>query len=360
MKKINMVFFAIFVLLASVLILSAHIGCAQTGITLVQGPYYASNVGSLSSITVSLGSAPSQGDTVVIAFGNYGDGSQITGVTENGVSWALAASLNPSESGLQPVSIWYGYVSSSSASATITVSLNGDESNGGFAIAYEFSGISNVSPVVDQTASSYNTMTTGPQGTTATTGTTGTTSVAPELAFGTISQDQPLENSASNGFTLVTYGIGGGEYTSALYKVLTSTGTAGSTVTTSNSDYTVYTGAIVTFEGVASVYSTPTPTLTPTPTPTSSPIPTPTPTSTSTSTPTPTPTPTLTSTPTPTLTSTPTPTLTSTPTPTLPTSTLIVFSIIIVVIIGIAISLILYKHGKNVEKKRVEHVKNKA
>ena len=244
LKKQIMLFTVIFLLaLASaMLFFIPQVHASYETISLIQGPYYASNVGSLSSITVSLGSAPSQGDTVVLSFGNYGGGSQITGVTESGVSWNQA--INVYEYG-QPATVWYGYVTSTSASATIMVTLNGDESNGGYAIAYEFSGISNVSPVVDQTASSYSEYGTGP---TATTGTTGTTSVAPELAFGTISQDQPLENSASNGFTLVTYGIGGGEYTSALYKVLTSTGTAGSTVTTSNSDYSAYTGVIVTFK----------------------------------------------------------------------------------------------------------------
>ena len=210
-------------------------------VTRVEG-YYQGTAWYSSSITVTLGSAPTSGEVVIVDIGVYDyPANYVTGVSETGVTWTHIVS--DASSNDYDAEIWAG-VYTSAASATITISLNAEIIyDGATADACVYSGlVIATSRGQTATSSSYTGTTTTPV-----TGATATTSVPDELEIGNI-VDQSAQSSPTNGFTMIDgaiSGAGGNEGVAYLENIVSATGTASSGTTTTQGPYDA---CIATFE----------------------------------------------------------------------------------------------------------------
>jgi hypothetical protein len=203
--------------------------------------------GSVSSLVVTMTSAPKSGDLLIATVGlDLIKGEHVSGITETGVTWSRA--VDYINSGWAGVEIWYGMVGSG-ASTSVTVTLTA--ATGEVVVdVCEWSGLA-VSTPVDQTA------TNSGKSTTMTTGTTATTTQANELWVGAVcatsSRTDHGQSSATNGFTLLDgagYNPASGDYMSLgyLYYVASVTGAAGSGTTASTSSGLYWSGCIAAFK----------------------------------------------------------------------------------------------------------------
>jgi hypothetical protein len=196
--------------------------------TLVQNTAVA-GASAATTLTVTLGSAPTNGNTliaVITAAGQYEVTGQVSGISETGATWTKAVAQG--SQGACDTEIWYANnVSGASTTITITQAASGYMS----AVVAEYSGLA-TSGVLDKTASNYNS-----GSSTGDTGTTATTSQANELWIGGIGYDSYATSqlsSPTNGFTVVNWANGSGSWwlgevsTNFLAHNATATGTADS------------------------------------------------------------------------------------------------------------------------------------
>ncbi len=215
------------------------------GLTLVQGPARGITTGS--SISVTLNSIPTSGDTLIAAIGILGY-ETVSSITESGVQWTSQVS-HLSGTNSQDVEIWHGTIYPSGVSKTLTITLSGTTYlAGAIADVYEYSGIL-IGGYLDQTNSAEG------SSTTTTTGTV-TTTCPNEIAIGASIAWNLAQSSASNGFTLsdgalTSFGAGGSASLAYLNEKLFSTGTESSGVTLGQSE--MYVGCIATFIARGSV-----------------------------------------------------------------------------------------------------------
>ena len=198
------------------------------------------------SFTVTMGTAPAAGNTLVAVISSRGSAAnQISGISSTGATWARAAqSTNTSGSTLE---IWSAPVGSG-AGAVVTLSTTTGRCAG---VVIEYSGLLTTASPVDQWAISNNI------GTAAVTGTSTATTQANEVWIGGIGyrSSTPTLGSILNSFTSVA----SAKTTSttpdnnvmvyALEAIVSAAGTAGSGGTLSAS--ATWSGAIATFKAAA-------------------------------------------------------------------------------------------------------------
>lgn len=198
--------------------------------------------GSASSISVSLGTVPVSGNTLIAVIATRGNTSGIvTSITQTGATWtrAIQAARTSSSPGVTN-EIWYAS-GVSGAGTSITINQSTVKSA---AVVIEYSGLLVPGPL-DQTATA-----TG-SGSAVSTGTTASTSEANELWIGgiAISSGSTTVSSILNGFTSVANSATNGFNNAkayALEKIVSATGTASSGGTASNSNIT-WAGTMATF-----------------------------------------------------------------------------------------------------------------
>ncbi|MGA3289555.1 MAG: trehalase family glycosidase [Candidatus Bathyarchaeia archaeon] len=192
-------------------------------------------------ISFSMGRIPVAGDGIVLIVGNRQ--GMVVSVVETNVFWSHVVQVY--RAGVGCVEIWFGAVSSS-ASASIVVTLNASATYGASVDACEYSNIALFLPV-DKTATSN----TGLTNTTALTGTTSTTSLPNELCVGGIEAiDTRQTGPATNRYTMLdganVNGTTSGQSESLTYleNITTSESITGSSTTISSM---YWEGAIATF-----------------------------------------------------------------------------------------------------------------
>ncbi|HYW01517.1 MAG TPA: hypothetical protein VE862_08610 [Candidatus Acidoferrum sp.] len=207
---------------------------------------YMRGTNSGATITVTLTSTPTNGNDLIAVISNEGSGQTVNGISETGVTqWAKVVS-GKSGNNQAEVEIWKAE-NVQGASKTIIITLSGTPAYGGSADVLEYSGLA-TSSSTDQTAN------TSGAGTSSVTGTTPTTTNANELRLGGISSYGTATSGPTNGFTLIdgsstgTTGI-----TSVLEKIVSSTGTASSGVSSGGNWWA---GTIATFEAASSTTTT--------------------------------------------------------------------------------------------------------
>jgi hypothetical protein len=196
------------------------------------------------TFTISLGSAPINGNTLIaVISGRTTTQNNVTSISANGSTWVQAVSIANSVN--SNTEIWYT-TSLSGAGTVITINQGSARSA---AVIMEYSGLLYATPI-DQIASNSN----GSNSTAASTGITAATTTGTELWIGAIG----LRNSGytlssiTNGFSTVTSAAsahptaGNNACIYALEKTVSTTGTAttGGTVSTSS----LWSGAIATFK----------------------------------------------------------------------------------------------------------------
>ena len=220
---------------------------STTPITLVQGPAQGKTGIVSGTFTVTLGTAPTSGNTLILCYASSGSPSAtISSISQTGVTWARAIAVIYDGD----VEIWYAPLGAS-AGTTITITIAGGSSNSrSIADVCEWSGLS-LTPL-DQTASNP-----GSDGTPSSTGDTGTIGItlqANELLIGTIcaghwNPNMVAQSSPTNGFTLLdgSQQYLNGNYVSDgyLYKIVTADSSADAGDTFAGSVY--WTGCIATF-----------------------------------------------------------------------------------------------------------------
>jgi len=231
---------------------SSTVSSTSCTICLVQGPYRGTAQVASGSLKITMGSAPTSGNVIILSFTAGADDNNpyISGISETGVTWYKAGAYSADAD----TEIWYGLVGSG-ASASIAVAIAGG-TGGDFneiGDAVEWSGLNAPGPLdqVSSGAADYSTS--------LNTGTTPTTSQASELwvgAAGGFDQGSLVDytlSSPTNGFTLLDgtslSGSGIGGSLGYLYKVVSSTGTASTGVTAANPYY--WGGIIATFEAAS-------------------------------------------------------------------------------------------------------------
>jgi hypothetical protein len=198
----------------------------------------------VTSFTVTLGSAPANGHTLIAVIGTRGSSTgRVTSITQTGVTWSRAAEAANANS--STVEVWYAPVG---AAAGTVVTIN-QASLRSAAVVMEYSGVFTNAPV-DQTASATD------YGTDTLTGTTPTTTLPNELWIGGISYTNsgatlgtPLNsfNSVAVAKSTSTFG----QFNAIVYaleKIVPATGAASSGGTVSTLQY--WSGAIAAFRGV--------------------------------------------------------------------------------------------------------------
>ena len=204
----------------------------------VQGNARGTSGSGSTSVSVTLGAAPTPGNVLVLTIGIYGQVNlpSVTGISQTGVTWYYQIKSSRSTVDIE---IWFGIVGSG-ASTNLTVSW----ANFGYSVANvcEYSGIL-TSGYLDKTASANG------QSTSPSTGTTDTTTQADELWIGaTASGGANNQTSPTNGFTLMD-GVKNVAISNAyLEKIVSATGTANSGTTASNASWA---GCIATFKASA-------------------------------------------------------------------------------------------------------------
>jgi hypothetical protein len=196
--------------------------------------------GTTNSITITLGSTPVNGNTLILVSGtSAGSHAVISSIVQTGATWVKAVN----KSVTLDCEIWYASnVSSAGTSIVVHYSATGLF---GSAAAAEYSGLA-TSSVLDQTATN-NGSSASPS-----TGTTATTTEASELWVGALASTAASAvtfSSPTNGFTIEaqhTHGSGGYVSIGLLDKIVSTTGTASTGATASASG--TYSAAIATFK----------------------------------------------------------------------------------------------------------------
>ncbi len=211
----------------------------------VQPPIQGSVTGATPTLTVTLASAPTAGNTLVATIGAYfssGGLGYVSSIVETGVTWSLA--VNTSASTNKACEIWYGIVAAG-ASVTITITYTRNIGNSAVADVAEY----DIVAVLDATKTNSSATSTA----TTDTGTTVTTAQPNELWVGCASVVNRNQSSPTNGFDMydgiTTTGI---VTTAYLEKIVTAVGTANTGTTLSSTSS--WSACIATF-----LYSTPQP-----------------------------------------------------------------------------------------------------
>jgi hypothetical protein len=222
----------------------------RTGIARVQGARGIWTSGS--SFTVTLGSTPTSGNLIIIAVSTSSSTLRtISSITQTNVTWSGGGNglqiSKVDSAGTRNLELWLGSVQSS-AGTVITVTLSGIPSSAATADAYEYTGLSDASTVLDQTASNATASTLHPV-----TGTTATTTVADELLIGAtaVAGGGYTQSTPTNGFTLLDgAGNANGGGIAFLENIVSSTGSYSSGTTASGNSNAW--GVIATFKILAS------------------------------------------------------------------------------------------------------------
>lgn len=197
------------------------------------------------SFTVTLGSAPTNGNTLIaVISGRTTTANNISTISQTGATWTRAVSV--ANTVTSNTEIWY---TTALSGAGTTITINQGDLTRAAAVVMEYNGVLYSTPL-DQTASYANPS----NSTSASTGTTSTTTLGTELWIGAVGLRSSgfTLSSITNGFSTVTNAFstnataGNNARIYALEKIVTSTGaaTTGGTVSTSS----LWTGAIATFK----------------------------------------------------------------------------------------------------------------
>jgi len=220
-------------------------------IALVQGPKRAQST--TSSISITLDSAPTQGNLLVAVVG-CADYSGVTAnsITQTGVNWSsggagkqISYQYNDGSGDILESSVWVGIVGSG-ASTSLTITLSATPLEGAAADVFEYSGLA-TSSFKDKTATNHGLL--NPPST----GTTDTTTQADELWVGCVYvYKNESYTGASNGFThydgIRITGVTYWTAVNAVAKIVSSTGTASSALTPTGAG-TQTSACIVTLKG---------------------------------------------------------------------------------------------------------------
>jgi hypothetical protein len=224
--------------------------------------YAVGTCGAANNIPITLQQAPVNGNILVAVIGTFSSSFySCNNITTSNVDWVTIGGLQKKVSGTTYLTteIWVGIVGANAGTAVV-INLTGTIATyGGIAMICEYSGVA-TSSFLDVTAPA-----TGGTGhtnnvTSIATGTTTTTTANNELWIGSIFHYSgggvsEIMSNPTSGFTLLNGGqvikvTGAGNLTIGLLeKIVTSTGAANSSVTTSNSDHW-WAGCIATFKAV--------------------------------------------------------------------------------------------------------------
>jgi len=207
-----------------------------------QGPFKGERNGG-TTIQVSLGSPPQNGNVLIACIGNYcSDPSHriVTGITQTGVTWSLAKAGDGYNS-YSHQEIWIGIVGAE-AGTLITVTFSAYVFYG-VIDACEYSGIDITNPI-DVSAYAH-----GVSDVTYT-GITASTSQATELWIGNTIVQNYGQISPQNGFTLLD-GVYTGSWISIAYleKIVSAIGTAWSGTTSNPDNWCFWDGCVVCLKG---------------------------------------------------------------------------------------------------------------
>lgn len=223
------------------------------GITRVQYARGIKGYDFYSSFTVTMGSTPTTGNTIIAVIAPRAGGvtnSNVTAISQTGVTWTKQIEEHSGHSYVGGVFVWLGVVGVS-PSIAITISLTNGYYYNCIADVCEYSGLLTAN-YLDKNATNKSS-----SGTACSTGATATTTQADELWIGGISGINYGQTSPTNGFTLLngTSSGGTGPVSCAyLEKIVSSTGTANSGTTLGGSAY--WTGCIATFKGQTGEWTT--------------------------------------------------------------------------------------------------------
>lgn len=222
-------------------------------ISRVQGATRGYNNSNGSTITVTLGTTPTQGNTLFAVIGTTQDTNGFVGVSsisQTGVTWTKQHQYQYQPSWYYNGEIWLGVVGSG-ASTSITINLlNVVTLRCAIADVMEYSGIASSSQL-DTTATNDTRYSS-----TTDTGTTTATTQTDELWLGAIPCYGSAQGSASNGFTVLDGGTGqtcwndaGTFYVGTFEKIVNGTGTANTNSGVSGTIYWI--GLIATFKAAS-------------------------------------------------------------------------------------------------------------
>jgi hypothetical protein len=207
----------------------------------VQGNARGTNSGN--TISITMGSTPTNGNVIVLGYGCASDISRtISSISQTNVAWTAKKTYANASSVAE---IWTGIVSASAATG-ITVNLSGAPDYGAVANVCEYSGL-NTADLLDKTAQNFGASSTHPD-----TGTTDATTQADELWVGCTSCAgwQNAQSSPTNGFSLLDGVVFNWSVSVAfLEKIVSGTGTANCSTTVTDSEQWI--GVIATFKAEA-------------------------------------------------------------------------------------------------------------
>jgi len=174
------------------------------------------------SFTITLASAPTSGNVLVLTIGTRSGSaySTVSSVTQTGVTWSNV--ISKTYGVYFNSEIWFGVVGSG-ASTSIAVSLS-SATTGAIGDVCEYSGVA-TTDYTDRTASASG------WGEASSTGTTATTIQADELWIGSVVASSYDQSNPTNGFTLLDGEPYGNACEAYLEKIVSSTGAANSGTT---------------------------------------------------------------------------------------------------------------------------------
>lgn len=183
----------------------------------------------VTSITISFGSAPTDGNSLVMALWAGSYNNSVTSITQTGATWTKSVALNNGEG----IEIWSATnISGAASSLTINIGVGGLANTAVF--ISEWSGGA-TSGFLDKTATNF--LNNNGTNDTLDSGTTATTTQNNELwlaVLGVGGVSNTISSSPSNGFTQLDQQVysAGVFATGAYYKIVSATGAANTTVTT--------------------------------------------------------------------------------------------------------------------------------
>src|SRR5208283_2805742 len=125
-KQVSAIVIALLMLLSIATIFMPQIPqvVASSSITLVQGPVQGTASTSSGTFTVTLSTAPTSGDVLILVFTGTGGTADpsVSSISQTGVTWSKA--IAEDNSATLDTEIWYGIVGAS-AGTTITVTVSG-------------------------------------------------------------------------------------------------------------------------------------------------------------------------------------------------------------------------------------------
>ena len=188
----------------------------------------------VSSIVVTLGANPTNGDVLVAVIGDSATTGNVSSVTSSGATWQRATQQAFGTVPYYETEIWYAYNVTGASAATVTVNFSASTAGG--VTVCEYSGLGTGNPL-DQTANSSG------NSAAAVTGTTATTTAASEVWVGGLCTGS-ASSSPLNSFTIVA-NPSNGTYSTYLEYMASATGTANSGATITSAHWS---GCIATFK----------------------------------------------------------------------------------------------------------------